>query len=181
MEIWKNIIGYETLYKISENGIVVSLKTNKIKAQTSNNAGNGYYYVCLYKNNVQRKHYIHRLLAINFITNPESKPQVNHKDGNTKNNKIDNLEWVTFLENILHSINTLNNKDPYKIANVRRKKKVNQLTISGESVSVYESANEASRKTGIACPYIINCCNNKQSHAKGYRWQYIEVQNGNII
>ncbi len=63
---------------------------------------NNYLIVSLYKNNIDKKFYIHRLVAEAYIPNPENKLQVNHKDFNKANNTIENLEWVTRTENIRH-------------------------------------------------------------------------------
>lgn len=62
-----------------------------------------YLAVTAYKDGKQRHYYVHRLLAEAFIPNPENKPQVNHIDGNPRNNKLENLEWVTAKENIEHA------------------------------------------------------------------------------
>ncbi len=104
IEIWKDIIRYETLYQVSNLGRVK--RENKIRSHTSN--GNGYLKVILYKNNIPKKYFIHRLIAEYFIPNPDNKPFVNHKDGSRDNNSIENLEWCNQSENTLHSIN-LNN------------------------------------------------------------------------
>lgn len=62
-----------------------------------------YLAVTAYKDGKQRHYYVHRLLAEAFIPNPENKPQVNHIDGNSRNNKLENLEWVTAKENVEHA------------------------------------------------------------------------------
>ncbi len=95
-----NLFGKEFL--IYENGDLINLKTkNKLKAFDN---GVGYLRVGIYVgNNKTKPIYIHRLIAQSFIPNPENKLEVNHIDGNTKNNHISNLEWVTKSENQLHA------------------------------------------------------------------------------
>lgn len=90
------IKGYEGLYEIDRYGNVYSVKTTKsrrkglIKPQDN---GIGYQRVNLFdENGKSRKHYVHRLVAIAFIPNPENKPNVNHIDCNIKNNNVENLE-----------------------------------------------------------------------------------------
>lgn len=99
--MFKDINGYEGLYKINKNGDILSVKrNNKLKLNTD---GNGYIKVRLYKNNNTKYFKLHRLLATHFITNPNNLKCVNHIDGNTLNNKLDNLEWVSQRENMCHS------------------------------------------------------------------------------
>lgn len=111
-EIWKDIQGYEGLYQVSNLGNVMSWINNRqhkrkqglmLKPRVSKH---GYYYVNIYKNGERKTIKNHRLVAETFIPNLESKPEVNHKDGNKLNNCVDNLEWVTSQENIIHGINT---------------------------------------------------------------------------
>jgi hypothetical protein len=95
-----NLFGKEFL--IYENGDLINLKTNK-KLKAFDN-GVGYLRVGIYVGDKKHKAiYIHRLLAQTFIPNPKNKIEVNHKDGNTKNNDLSNLEWVTKSENQLHA------------------------------------------------------------------------------
>lgn len=99
-EVWKDIIGYEGLYEISSLGRVKSIRRKKILKP---NVYSGYCRVILQNQKVISNRFIHRIVAENFIDNPECKPQVNHIDFNTQNNNISNLEWCTNLENAFHS------------------------------------------------------------------------------
>lgn len=112
------IEGFEESYEIYENGDIYAIereiegidgniypKRRKKKA-VQPNIKVGYLQVRLYKNNFQFNLYVHRLLAIAFIPNPNNLPEVNHKDGNRLNNSLDNLEWVTRVENMQHAIDS---------------------------------------------------------------------------
>lgn len=103
-EIWRDILGYEGLYKISNYGRVKSLYHNRIVK--GGKYPNGYKYVALSKDHVKHPILIHRLVAIAFINNPDSLPVVNHIDGNKQNNQVNNLEWVTQSDNLKHAVNT---------------------------------------------------------------------------
>ena len=88
---WKIIKDFED-YKVSNTGAVFSIKRNKmLKPYEKKN----YLGVYLYQNNIRKFMTIHRLVALAFIDNPNNYPQINHKDENTKNNCVENLEWCS--------------------------------------------------------------------------------------
>jgi hypothetical protein len=103
-EIWKDISGYEGIYQVSNKGNVRSYKAfkNGENLKPRKRRG-GYFGVGLSKNGKVNYQLVHRLVAIAFIENPQNKPYVNHIDENPSNNNVENLEWVTNNENMLHS------------------------------------------------------------------------------
>ena len=104
-EIWKDVVGYEGVYKISNNGYIYSVPRNGTKGGLLKISLDKYGYcrVSLHDKNHHTKFVqIHRLVAEAFIPNPENKPTVNHKDGNKQNNNVENLEWATYSEQLNH-------------------------------------------------------------------------------
>jgi hypothetical protein len=89
-----------------------------VLTQTASKGKLPYFYISLSKNGKVRKRLVHRLVGETFIPNPENKPQLNHIDGNSQNNKVDNLEWVTNAENTLHAYRTNLNKRNQKLFTV---------------------------------------------------------------
>lgn len=88
-------------YGINENGFIKNFKTDKILKPMNHSAG--YLAICLYENKKPKRFLIHRLVANAFLPNPENKKEVNHINGNKKDNRLENLEWCTSSENRLHS------------------------------------------------------------------------------
>lgn len=121
-EIWKNIKGYEEFYQVSNLGRIKCLnktitynqdgreKSYARKQSIMRTNQNGKYTMIILCADGHRKSMrLHRLVATHFIENPENKKEVNHKDGNKKNNSVENLEWATSKENSLHAyVNRLN-------------------------------------------------------------------------
>ena len=105
-EIWVDISDYEEHYQISNFGRTKSFFRGKAKILKPFIDKDGYLSIALSKDGRVRKFKVHRLVAEAFIPNPESKPTVNHRDGNKMNNHVDNLEWNTDRENNLHAIKT---------------------------------------------------------------------------
>lgn len=176
-EYWKDVVGYEDLYLVSNLGRIKTLYKRKYGSIINVYINQqGYCFVRLNKNKKRTGLLLHRLVAKAFIPNPENKPQVNHKDGNKQNNKVDNLEWVTSSENMKHSWNNnLMSYNTYNSFNNNHKgKTVLQLDIEGNLINTYTSLTEASKTTGIKSSNISACCLNKQRYktAGGYVWKY---------
>lgn len=120
-ELWRPVIGYEDLYDVSNLGRIRS-RFRMIKTKNrwgsmerpqpgrflspTNNTG-GYLGVGLTRDGKTVRHLVHRLVAMAFIREPTDSEQVNHKDGDKKNNTLDNLEWVTASENQHHRSHVL--------------------------------------------------------------------------
>lgn len=112
MEQWKDVLGYEGIYQISNFGnvkrlsIVLHNRFYKEKLLTiCHNSGTGYDFVCLRKNDKDKNFSVHRLVAQTFIPNPNNLSDVNHIDGNKQNNSIENLEWCSRSDNLKHALN----------------------------------------------------------------------------
>ena len=149
-----------------------------------------------------RKEYAHRIAAEAFCPNPYNKPEVNHKDGNTKNNycgckennyEDSNLEWVTHKENMEHaSANGLINhesvlrktqceKNREKIDYDKIRRPVIQLDLEGRFIKEYSSIQEAAKSFGILGHSISQVAAHNSVHktAGGYNWVYKEEYDPN--
>lgn len=111
--MWKDICGYEGMYQVSDTGVVKSTSRIGFDGRNVNERilkpykmPNGYMTVCLRKDGVTSRMYVHRIVCEAFIDNPDNLPVVNHKDGNKANNTAQNLEWSTYSHNNQHAIDT---------------------------------------------------------------------------
>ena len=161
-EIWKDVVGYENLYIISNLGNIKRIKENKISIPKMYIDKDGYVIVYLYKNRKGIHARMHRLVAQAFISNPKNKPQVNHKNGIKNDNRVENLEWCSVRENIWHSIYVLK----------KRYKKIAKYSRNGEKIEIYESIIQAGELNNIKPQHIWRCANNIRKSAGGYVWKY---------
>lgn len=189
-EIWKDVVGYEGIYQVSNFGGVRSCdrtiyykrgkpsspyKTVKGREITQHISNTGYYNVKLCNGGDRKYFFVHRLVATAFIPNKENKPQINHIDGNRLNNHVNNLEWVTMSENVLHAYNTgLNyglrgDLSPHKV-------KVLQFEKDGTFIREWSCMADAARSLNGTKEGIYSACRQKNCKTyKGYVWRYAEA------
>lgn len=181
-EIWKDIyfidkgitFDYRGLYQVSNFGRVKSLvkwdigSKSFIREEKIMNANCGEYRkVGLRKDGCYKTISVHRLVALMFIPNPNNLPQVNHKDENKLNNKVDNLEWCSLLDNCRYGTRTERSN------NKRTLYKIIQKDKNGNIVKLWNSASEIEKETDFKKDNIRKCCNKKFAFAYGYVWEYI--------
>lgn len=184
-EVWKDIVGYEGLYQVSNLGRVKSLKRkvyagrNRMRWQyeriLSNNKtnGNGYIVVSLNKESKSKNKYVHRLVAEAFLENPNNYKYINHKDQNTFNNNANNLEFCTAQYNSTYRDAHIKRGLKYR-NNLVNSKKVYQLDENENIIKEFPSMAEANRQLGTNHTSIYACINGKQKHAFGYKWKYAD-------
>lgn len=176
MEEWRVITDYPN-YSVSNFGNVKNNKTNKLMRQ---NVKGGYCCLSLVNNKKNYTFRVHRLVALAFIPNPDNKPTVNHKDKNKCNNKLENLEWMTIVEQMQHKSIGLEYKS-------NKNKPINRLDkITGTILEVYNSIEDAgvwvaeNKFTGNSHNgrnAIGNCVNGISKSAYGFKWEFINNDN----
>jgi hypothetical protein len=180
MEEWKPVKDFDGWYEISNLGNVrsvqriiqhkpdrfsskgkIQVNESKVRVQSANKSG--HMHVQLYRNSKPVKRYVHRLVAEAFIPNPDNKPNVNHIDGNPKNNHYSNLEWCTQKENIRHSFNT---------GLTPTKKRVKSISLITGNETEYESIAVAARTLGISHTGIVQQLKGRAKSCNGCKWEY---------
>lgn len=175
--IWKDVVGYEGLYKVSNIGEVKRIFTKTFTYSKNNtvtinealipqNYSSGYFRISLRKNNIETQYSAHRLVAEAFIPNLDNKPFVNHINGVKDDNRLENLEWCTVSENSLHSVRVLG-----KNSNEKYRKPVLQLSVEGEIIKEFKSIKEVA-EFGFNRVMVSKVCNNKAKIHKGYYWSF---------
>lgn len=193
MEEWKDIKGFEGLYRISNFGRVYSVRAGKVMRPFDNG---GYYRVHLCKNGKSVKKLVHVLVAQHFIgEKPFDGAQVNHKDLNKKNNHVENLEWVDGRENVQHCIKHMHGRlDRLKsdmsaigkkyghIGAEASKKPVAQIDPETEKIiGIYESARQAAKLTGANYKNISAVCTGKKKTHMGFVWRFADKEGATTI
>jgi hypothetical protein len=183
-EIWKDIPKYEGLYQASNLGRIKTiipktfryskLSVEVIKERLLTQVYSRGYLNVHFSNEGPKS--AHRLVALAFITNPKNKPYVNHINGLKDDNRIENLEWTTESENVLHSLYKLGNiKSCKKGGEHIQSKKVYQYSIKGELLKIWESLSSI-ELAGINYDYnISDCCNGRSKSSSGFVWSFTEL------
>ena len=187
-EQWKPIYGYEGKYEISSFGRVKSLpKTWKRKdgvplhykeriLKPRINAY-GYARVTLSKNGKPKDFFIHRLVAFAFINNPLNLAEVNHKDENPLNNKVDNLEWCSHLYN--NNYGTKSRRGALSNGH-----KVHLFDLKGNYICTFPTMRDACRLMGCYLNQIRDCIDNKYKQGAGYIWRkenQLHIENEKLV
>ena len=185
-EVWKDVVDYEGLYKVSDKGNVYSVAR---KDSIGRNRGGrilkpqcnrgGYLIVSLCKNGKLKTKSVHRLVADAFIPNPKGFLEVNHKNENKTNNELSNLEWCTREYNINHG--TLIERSAQA-----RSKKVRAVNTKTGEVVIFSSTTEVGRKgynqgnVSAACRGAYKTKDGKLvgdgRTYRGFRWYYEEAE-----
>lgn len=174
-EEWKKISGFSN-YEISNFGQV---KNKSGLIMKSWDDSHGYLDIKLKSDDGKTKHRkIHRLVAETFISNPENKKEVNHKDFNPKNNNVSNLEWNTPKENINHMLKLKGVSNQFS-----KFPKVACYDLDGNFLNSYETPNKASIELGFKnskgkndARGINDCCKGLKCSYKNYRFVYFEKE-----
>lgn len=171
----KKIKGYEELYSITKEGKVWShpkfygYKYNKGKWLKPILQNTGYYGVTLWKNNKQNMQNIHRLIGIYFISNPKNKPEINHINGIKTDNRTENLEWCTSLENSQHAWKTglINNKGENATNAKLTQKQVNEIRNNHNEIK-NPIKNKIWENYNISHRHYYSILNNERWHDENY-------------
>ena len=166
-EVWKDVKNYEGLYQVSNKGKIKSLPRNgtikKEKILKSYYDKDNYEIVTLSKNNINKKRRVHRLVAETFIENNHKLPVINHKNHDTKDNRVENLEWCTIKYNVEYSHN----------------KEIKQCDLNGNCIKLWKSITEAGRNLKIDKTGIARACRGEYKTYGGYIWEFLDIYAGN--
>lgn len=170
MAEYKKVDGFP--YSVSVDGKARNDKTgHELKAAISNS---GYLRVGLWNKQKAKNCFVHRLVAMAFVPNPENKPEVNHKDGNKLNNSASNLEWVTGAENKRHCREVLGkvNRHPNTEAAHNACKKRVRCVDTGEE---YESITSAAKAIGVTQGSLSAHLLRMNRYCKGCVFEYVSA------
>lgn len=150
-------------YLVSRDGQVKNMTSTILKSCEKD----GYLYYSLVTSKGTKFLSSHKLVAMTFLPDPKSdQNQVNHKNGNKKDNNVENLEWVSQSENIQHSYN--------RGLHPGSGRTIIQMTLDGAEIGRFKSISEASRQLGIDGSSITKACRGKYSRAGQYTWKYMD-------
>lgn len=189
-EEWKDVVGYEGYYSVSNYGRVWSHYSEKLLKPIMTKAG--YVRAHLSLNGEVKARPVHRLVAEAFIPNPDGKPTVNHINEIKTDNYVGNLEWATTKEQNVHGTRiaravahtdyalrsekidygAIAAKHNYHEININQRKPVLQIDKNGAVIACYEGLSVAARSLGISVSHICCCLKGRRNYCGGYQWRY---------
>ena len=180
--IWKDVVGYEGIYEVSDTGQV---RTHKDKTTYTTRHGirkwkqrvlkqkvskDSTHRVSLYKNGIEKTWLVHRLVALAFIPQVEGKEYINHIDGDRNNNNVSNLEWCNHKENNNHAFDT-----GLMTSNVW----VNLIDKNTGEVKEFRSMQKASQFMGRNHGYLSLQRQKSKTENDLYKFEFIEREKAN--
>ena len=178
---WRVIENFPT-YSVSDNGGIKNNVTSKILAYRR--AGQGYFKVTLCQNGKKVERYIHRIVAEAFIPNTLCKSEVNHIDGDKRNNSIGNIDWVTRGENMQHLYNCLDTFDMRRkmgLSRMGERNGASHKVVRVEDGKIYSCVTDAAKDIGVHRMCVSDVCRGKQKSTKGYHYVYLDVIGGGMV
>ena len=181
-EEWKFISGYEGRYMVSNFGRIKTLnyhRSGKEGFMKPFSARGGYLVIDLLDGNGKsgrKTHYVHRLVAEAFIPNPNNLTEINHKNEDKTDNRVENLEWCDRSYNVNYGKRNQKAFETLTKTNTSKKPKpVLQYSLDGDFIAEWPSACEVQRQLGFRNSSICLCCNGKCKQSHGFIWKYKET------
>lgn len=174
---WKQIEGYKK-YSVSDTGLVRNDLTGQILSPHTTNKG--YLRLNLTENGVQKKHLVHRLVAKEFISNPNNLEVVDHINGIKDDNRVENLQWLTSQGNTKKFWNGLTEDRRTEIRNFivgnanRYRKSISKPVVCIETGTTYESAGHAARALKLNRSHVLRVAKGVYKQAKGFHFKFLE-------
>lgn len=184
-EIWKDVIGLEGIFQVSNMGRIRSLdkyanvcgggkRLVKGRILKPIKLQNGYYEAQFHHKGERTIYLLHRLVALHFIENPLNLPEVNHKDENPQNNKVENLEWCTSKYNANYGTRNIRMMENREFVSVI------QLDKNGNTIKQWNKMTDACKETGADISSMIRVCKGKQDTCVGYKWKYADEERAKL-
>lgn len=167
----KEIPGFENYFVSKDGDLYSKIYKKKLFINIERyKANNQRVYVCLNKNSKTHTLLLARIIALTFLTNPLNLPEVNHIDGNYYNNKLNNLEWSSRLDNQRHA----KENGLLKLSDTRRI--IQQFNLNNEFIAEYKSIVDAAKSIGIHKSAIDAVLSGKRKLCKNFIWRYKEYE-----
>lgn len=170
-EMWKNVVGYEGIYEVSNLGKIRTkegkqtktkrhgIRTWKQRELKQKTDKNGYKRVGLWKDGKEKTHLVHRIVAEVFLEKIPEKEIINHKNGNPNDNRVENIEWCNYRENLEHAYDNRLNEEAHPII---------LFNIKTKEIKYFNSKSKASFFLGKNHGYISNLLMKKKSKVGNY-------------